>query len=106
MRSDAASPPEARGYPPVSVQSRRGSGSGPAVGGRSGQGGRRVRGDAVQFVIDREVELRGAAADLGELRLELRDAATQSPDLEGENLLVRLTYVSQEGACHVATLRF
>jgi len=69
----------------------------------SGQSGFGCLGDAVQ--LDVELGVR-AGPELIHLGLEFGHFAPQPGHLEKECLLIADAYISEQGACHVATLRF
>jgi hypothetical protein len=57
----------------------------------------------MQFAI--EVGMVGVA-HFGELGLEFGDAAPKPRNLKSQSLLVAVSYIAQQGACHLATLQF
>ena len=77
--------------------------AGPAAGG-SGQCGFGAFSHAVQFEIECGVQLLlGSCPQLGNLVLEFLYATAEAYHLEGESLIGCAAYVTQQGACHIAT---
>lgn len=75
----------------------------PAAGGLS-QSGFGAFSHAVQFEIECGVQLLlGSCPQLGNLMLEFLYATSQAYYLEGESLFRCAAYITQQGACHVAT---
>jgi hypothetical protein len=58
----------------------------------------------VQFEVERGIQLLlGSCPQLGNLVLEFLYATSQAYHLEGESLIGCAAYITQQGACHVAT---
>jgi hypothetical protein len=72
--------------------------------GGSGQSGFGAFCHSVQFDIECGIQLLlGICPQFGNLMLEFLDATSQAYYLEGESLFGCAAYITQQGACHVAT---